>query len=403
MAREEKQPLSREQKRKRRGRRFLRVLIVVIGVILIINFSLEYILLKVVNKKLQELDGYEGHVEDIDLHLWRGAYQIEGIEINKTGGKIPFPFFSADVIDLSVEWSAIFKGEIVGEIVAEHPVVNFVKGPTPETSQTKAGKDWTQVVDDLMPLTINRFEILNGQVTYRDFHSSPKVDLLMKDIHVLAENLSNVNENQDLLPGTVTATANTYGGNVKLNMKLDALNKIPTFDMNAELKDLNLVQLNDFLKAYGKFDVQKGTFSVYTEAAARNNKITGYAKPVIKDLDVVEWKDEKEDPLGQKILETLIGFGGWIFKNKTEDQVATEIDFEGSLDNPEISIWEIVGEALRNAFIQALYPSIENSINIAKVGENPDDEEGFFEGLFKKDNNQKDDKEKKKDKKDKEN
>ncbi len=113
MAREEKQPLSREQKRKRRGRRFLRVLIVVIGVILIINFSLEYILLKVVNKKLQELDGYEGHVEDIDLHLWRGAYQIEGIEINKTGGKIPFPFFSADVIDLSVEWSAILKGKIV--------------------------------------------------------------------------------------------------------------------------------------------------------------------------------------------------------------------------------------------------------------------------------------------------
>jgi hypothetical protein len=220
----------------------------------------------------------------------------------------------------------------------------------------------------------------------------------MKDIHVLAENLSNVNENKELLPATVTASANTYGGNVNLNMKLDALNKIPTFDLNAELKDLNLVQLNDFLKAYGKFDVQKGTFSIYTEAAARNNKITGYAKPVIKDLDVVEWKDEKEDPLGQKILETLIGFGGWIFKNKTEDQVATEIDFEGNLDNPEISIWEIVGEALRNAFIQALYPSIENSINIAKVGENPDDEEGFIEGLFKKDNNQKDDKDKKKDK-----
>lgn len=52
-------------------------------------------------------------------------------------------------------------------------------------------------------------------------------------------------------------SADIYGGSATMNMKLDALNKIPTFDFNAELLNLNLVEVNDFLKAYGNFDVQK--------------------------------------------------------------------------------------------------------------------------------------------------
>ena len=152
--------------------------------------------------------------------------------------------------------------------------------------------------------------------------------------------------------------------------------------MNAEMIGLNLVEVNDFLKAYGKFDVQKGTFGVYTEAAAKDGKIIGYTKPIIKDLDVIEWKDEKEDPLGQKLLESVVGLGGWIFKNRSEDQVATEIEFEGELKDPAINVWSIIGETLRNAFIEALYPSLEHTININTVKQAEVEEKGFIEKIF---------------------
>ena len=48
-----------------------------------------------VNRKLSEIDGYKGHVTDVDIHLWRGAYSIHGVDIRKTSGNVPVPFFSA--------------------------------------------------------------------------------------------------------------------------------------------------------------------------------------------------------------------------------------------------------------------------------------------------------------------
>ena len=370
---------------KSKGRKRLRIkkiLLVLLVVLIVIRILLPYIVLKVVNNKLAELEGYTGHVRDIDLALIVGSYKIKDIKLEKTGGKIPVPFFAAEVIDLSVEWKALFKGGLVGEIEVRRPILNFVKGPTEETSQTKIDKEWQDIVNELMPLKLNRFEIVEGEIHYLDYYSSPKVDVFTSNIYILAENLSNVTDSTNLLPSTVTGSAEIYGGKAKLNMKLDALNKTPTFDMNAEMIGLNLVEVNDFLKAYGKFDVQKGTFGVYTEAAAKDGKIIGYTKPIIKDLDVIEWKDEKEDPLGQKLLESVIGLGGWIFKNKSEDQVATEIEFEGELKDPAINVWSIIGETLRNAFIEALYPSLEHTININTVKQAEVEEKGFIEKIF---------------------
>lgn len=370
---------------KSKGRKRLRIkkiLLVLIVVLIVIRILLPYIVLKVVNNKLAELDGYTGHVRDIDLALIVGSYKIKDIKLEKTGGKIPVPFFAAEVIDLSVEWKALFKGGLVGEIEVRRPILNFVKGPTEETSQTKIDKEWQDIVNELMPLKLNRFEIVEGEIHYLDYYSSPKVDVFTSNIYILAENLSNVTDSTNLLPSTVTGSAEIYGGKAKLNMKLDALNKTPTFDMNAEMIGLNLVEVNDFLKAYGKFDVQKGTFGVYTEAAAKDGKIIGYTKPIIKDLDVIEWKDEKEDPLGQKLLESVVGLGGWIFKNRSEDQVATEIEFEGELKDPAINVWNIIGETLRNAFIEALYPSLEHTININTVKEAEVEKKGFIEKIF---------------------
>lgn len=373
---------SNYNKPKHKKKRVRNIILIVVGVLIVIRLILPYVVLKVVNKKLSEIDGYYGHVDDIDLALIAGAYKIKVIKLEKTGGEIPVPFFAADEIRLAVEWPAIFKGKLVGTIKVEHPVLNFVKGPTEETSQTSMDGDWRDVVDDLLPLKLNSFEINNGEIHYQDFHSDPKVDVYSDNIHILAENLTNEKNDSILLPSTVVGSADIYGGSATMNMKLDALNKIPTFDFNAELLNLNLVEVNDFLKAYGNFDVQKGTFGLYIEAAAKNNKIDGYTKPIIKDLDVINWKEEKEDPLPEKLWESLVGFGGWIFKNSSEDQVATKVEFSGNLDNPDVPVGVIIGETFRNAFIKALQPALENNVNIKTVGTDKEKKDGFFDKLF---------------------
>ncbi len=347
-----------------------KTLLIILGSLLILilafRIALPYILLRLVNKELQNIPHYTGHVEDIDVALIRGAYKIKSIKLEKTGGKVPVPFFAAPLIDLSLQWASLFHGRIVGEIEVDQPVLNFVKGPTEETSQTKIDSSWTDVVKKLMPLKLNKFEIVEGQIHYRDFHSKPTFDIYTKGVHILAENLSNAEKNKDLLPSTITASADVYGGKATGNMKMDALAKTPTFDGKAKLEDLNLAKLNNFIDAFAKFDIKSGEISIYTEAAAKDGRITGYTKPIIKNLKVVNWEKDKEKPL-KIAYEAVVEAVAWIFKNHNKEQLATKVDFEGNIRNPNIDIWQLIGQVLKNAFIQALYPALENSVNINSI------------------------------------
>ena len=46
---------------------------VIIGIIVAIRIALPFIIKNYVNKTLQEMEAYGGSVDDIDLHLFRGA------------------------------------------------------------------------------------------------------------------------------------------------------------------------------------------------------------------------------------------------------------------------------------------------------------------------------------------
>jgi hypothetical protein len=366
----------------KKGRIILMVIASLLILLIAARIALPYILLKAVNKELTHIKGYNGHVNDLDVALLRGAYTLKEIKLDRTGGKIPVPFFSADIIDLSIEWRSLFHGKLVGKIIMDHAVLNFVKGPTEATTENKIDSSWIDVVKDLMPLKLNRFEINQGEIHYRDLHSDPNIDLHALNVHIVAENLSNAKHNDNLLPSTVEATAAVYGGHANLKMKLNALSRVPAFEMKAEMTSLDITTLNNFLQAYAGFDVKQGNISIYTEAATKDSLITGYVKPIIKDLKVVNWAKDKDKPL--KIAwEAVIGSVAWVFKNHGKDQLATKVEFEGNLKSPSTDIWKIIGQVLHNAFIQALYPSLENSVSINSVTAEEKKHPNIFQKIFK--------------------
>jgi hypothetical protein len=228
---------------------------------------------------------------------------------------------------------------------------------------------------------VNRFEVHNGTIRYIDNGSKPKVDVSLKHTHILALNLTNVNNYKVELPSTVTASALVYGGSLNFTMKLNALAVNPTFELNAEMKNTNLVLLNDFLEAYGKFDVNRGTFGLYTEMAAKDGKFVGYVKPEITDLKVTGPED-RNDAFLHKLWESIVGAAGVVLKNQQKDQVATKIRLEGNFKKPHTNTLDAIWELLRNAFVQALTPSIDNEININSVKNAKPDKRNFLQKIF---------------------
>jgi len=366
-----------------------KILIGIVALLIVIRIILPYVVLHYANKTLANMKGYFGHIEDIDLSIYRGAYTINDINLNKvdTITKKQTDFFKAKNIDLSVEWGAIFHGSIVGELEFDSPVLIFTKDKVELSDVNKDTTDFHKLLKDFMPLKVNRFEVFNGDLRYADNTSKPKVDVALKQTHILALNISNATDDKVALPSTVTANASVYEGTLTFDMKLNALNEHPTFDLNADIKNTNLVLLNDFLKAYGNFDVNKGTFGLYTEMAAKDGKFKGYVKPFIKDLDVVGPQD-KSDNFFNKVYEQIVGAAGVIFKNQKKDQVATKVDIEGDFKNPKINILDAVWEVLRNAFIQALIPSIDHEISLKSVDkEKPEDKKNLFQRILKPERN----------------
>lgn len=313
-----------------------------------------YVIERVVNRKLQELDGYTGSIGDVDLNLWRGAYEVEDISIQKTGGKVPVPFVAVERLDLSVDWSALFDGSIVARVALFRPEVNFVKGPTKATSQTGKEADWRKTLEELVPLDIEKFMIIDGEVHYRDFHARPRVDVLADHLSVTVKNLTNSEDLSGTRVATIKADAVLMkSGQLTLEGDIDPFEKEPAFNMKTRLEKLRIPQLNDFLKAYLNVDAEKGTLSLYAEMEAKNGGFKGYLKPLIEGLDLLKWKEEDERPI-EKLWEGLVGAVAEVFNNQSKDRLATRIPLQGRFENPDISAWSAIVEVLRNAFIEAL-------------------------------------------------
>lgn len=323
---------------------------------------------KFVNGKLDRIPEYSGSIGDVDLTILRGAYQIENVELNKTQGGTDLPFFSADLVDLSVEWGALLRGDLVGEVILHSPRLNFVVAPSKKASQTGIDSSWEERGKELFPLDINRFEIHDGRIRFRDLTRTPKVEIHIDRLEALAKGLTTKPRPDEDLPATVHATGRAMDhAKVRLDMELDPLAKQPTFDMDGEMTGLRLTALNDFLKAYAKVDAEGGTFSLFTEMAAEKGRFKGYVKPIMKDVKIFSPGKKDEGGLLESAWEALVQGAEGVLENKPKEQLASQIPLSGNFSDPSAGIWASVWSLLRNGFIRALRPGLSHEVDIGDV------------------------------------
>ena len=363
-------------------RKKIKILLIAGIILILVRIALPFIVLHFANRELAAMDGYYGEVQDIDIALIRGAYILDSLYINKidSASREQTPFMAAGKIDLSVEWKALLRGRIVGELEFVNPYLNFIVDRTEFFEVQKDTADFREILNSFMPLQINRFDITNGRLIYIDSTTQPLVHVQMDQIQVSALNLKSVRDSS-LLPASVRGTAHLYNGVMSMNMKLDPLAEKPLFDLNVSVEHTSLPKLNDFFKAYAKIDMNRGDFSMYTEIASKEGNFIGYVKPMIRELDV-RGPEDREDDFMNKVWENIVAAFGEILENPKADQVATKIPLEGTFEQANPDIWTSLVELLRNAFVRALYPAIEQQINLASLNEAEEKKKGFFSKIF---------------------
>jgi uncharacterized protein involved in outer membrane biogenesis len=326
------------------------------AVLIAFRLYLPTLALRKVNEKLGLLEGYQGHIDRIGISLWRGAYQIGGLQIDKNGGKVPVPFFSAETIDFSLEWAALLHGRIVTDIEMQSPKINIVNGPTAESSATQPNESFAQTLKGLAPFDIDRLRVKNGEIHYQDFSSEPKVDIALTELQATARNLRNTEEAGVELPADIQVKGKAFEtGVLTIGVKADPLKDQPTFELKQTLDGVALTKLNDLFEAYAKVRVKKGEFGLYAEASAKDGNFKGYAKPILRDVEI----DTGRKSVGKKIWAAVASAVKWLISNKSKKQLATKIPLEGRIDDPKAGIWAAAIGILKNAYIKALTPTLD--------------------------------------------
>jgi hypothetical protein len=349
-------------------------LLVLVIVLIVVRLALPTIVKHYVNRQLNHITDYRGHVNDINIQLFRGAYKIKGLKMEKTSGAVPVPFLSIPEMDLSVQWGELFHGSAVGEVVMTRPQVNFVNGPTEAEQQTGGeSKGWKQTLENLFPFKLNRFQVNEGDIRFRDFHRNPKVDIYITNLFATATNLTNSREVKQGLPAGLIARGKTIGGGLLvLDLQMNPMMEMPTFKVTAAISNMDLVALNDFMRAYGKFDVESGEFQVYTEIAAADGKYEGYVKPFFKNLDVFNWEKERGKNILEKFWEAIVAGVAAVMKNQPKNQLATKVPISGDFEKgSNIDTLTAVGGILKNAFVRALLPQVDRSVNVKDLEQKP--------------------------------
>ena len=103
------------------------------------------------------------------------------------------------------------------------------------------------------------------------------------------------------------------------------------FDAKVEVGPTPLPDLNDLFRAYGKFDVYAGTLQVYSEIGVHDNYMKGYVKPLFKDIEIYDSRQEAGKSLFKKVYESVVDAAATILTNRKKDQVATNASIEGPI------------------------------------------------------------------------
>lgn len=342
-------------------------LLVLVVVLVVAQIALPYVVRDYLNDKLADMGEYRGHVNDVDLAWWRGAYQINGLSIVKQTGKVPVPLLSVPVIDIAVSWHSLwYQHAVVAQVEFDRPELNFVDGGSnKQASQTGEGTDWRAQLGKLLPITLNEVRINDGKIAFKNFSSKPPVNIQANGVNAALYNLTNVADVSGKREARFEGKASILGsGKLETTATFDPFSNFEDFEFRLRATGVELKRLNDLSSAYGKFDFNAGSGDLVIEANAKKGQLGGYIKPLLRDVDIFNWQQDVENPkkgFFRSVWEALVGAGQTVLKNQKEDQFATRVDLHGNVHRQDISAFRAFIEILHNGFIQAFNTQYERT------------------------------------------
>jgi Domain of Unknown Function (DUF748) len=213
-------------------------------------------------------------------------------------------------------------------------------------------------------LRADEVSIVKSEMGFINKVANPDYRLFLAGLEVQVTNFSN-----QLSEGTMVAKVSGKfmgSGQTTVGATFRPETHGPDFALAASIENTKMQAMNQLLRAHGNFDVVRGFLSLYAEFRVRNGAVRGYVKPLFREMDVYDPRQDREKNLFQKIYEGLVGGASQLLENIPRDEVATKADISGRLENPQTSTWQVLINLIRNALFQAILPGFEQEVGRSK-------------------------------------
>lgn len=338
-----------------------------IFVLVLIRIAMTFVLLDRLNKFLADFSPiYSGHVGDLRISVWRGAYRFSDFDLRlkKDGDE---KFVVGKVVDVSLAWRELFQGRITTDIKITGLDVSLTQKviDTIRAAPKKSEEDTHKAGKKLFPVRVERIELRESSFEFAELLSIP--DWNRWRITQIDGRISNATPNEGTPIMFLTANGALFdNAKIKLVLQMNQLVSPPAWDADLELRAFQLKDANAWLKRKMPLTFTSGALDLFAEARSLPGGFEGYVKPFIKKADIVAG-NETFSGLRQFGIEVSLATINLILRTSKDKVLATKILFARENGEFKLNSTRAISEALKNGFSDPLPEGIDDEISLSNI------------------------------------
>lgn len=307
---------------------------------------------------------YKARIEGLTINPFRGAYAARGLQVTLKA-QPEEKFINVDRIDASLAWRELFRGKIVADLLIDEADVfitdNVLAAVRKANSQSR--EDTEKAVKKMVPFRIERIDVRDSSVEIADFRKLPKeARWRLSDIDGRISNAT-PSENAPMTLATLEGEL-LDSAPLKVLAQMNLTKKPLAWDADIEIKDFELPKANPVLKTKVPLTFNTGKLDLYSEIKSEKGGISGYAKPFVKNADIVARGEDFAD-LKNYGIEVSTAAANLLLRNSKDKTMATKIDFAYNNGDFKINSAKALSEAIENSFGDEVPEGIEDEVRLS--------------------------------------
>ncbi len=261
----------------------------------------------------------------------------------------------------TIEYAPHVKITHLEDLTVRGMELDYVHSARTAAAEKRRGEEVRQAIKETgrseMLLRVDRLKLAGCTIGMVNENARPPYRVFLADADLRLTNLSNRFSQG---PAEAELRGKFMGsGTARATARFRPETNGPDLDLDIRIEETRLADMNDLFRAYGNFDVEAGTFSLFSELRIRNDAISGYVKPFFKNMKVYDRREDREKKMSRRLYEMMVGGVARLLESRHRGEVATRADVSGPVEKPRISTWQILRRLIENSFFKTILPGFE--------------------------------------------